>query len=261
MATKTETASAPLPSSLPPVVIVDGDKGGVGKSTTAEGFIDALLHAEGSVAVVDGDTRNPDVVRMFEGMVATKSCNLRTDDGWMDLFDFVFEHKDKAVVISMPGGIGGQMATKGAEFCASMAQLNRPLHLVWVINRQVDSINLLIEANNTIGQWLHSQSVVKNCFYGDGRKFIRWDESETRKLIEKKAGKTFELAELNERVVDKLFSSPEKVVPFRDAAVDMDKIETSIHGLTPSENMALHRWLDQTGHMFKEMRAHMGLRP
>lgn len=241
------------------IVFVHGDKGGVGKSFTCARLIDALATRNVPVAAVDGDTQNPDVARMFEGIIPVKSCNLRSADGWMDLLDFIVEHNDKTVVLSLPAGIGSQIKDQGIQFCDNMRLLKRPVHLVWVLNRLPDSINLLAEALTTVGPYLESKTAVKNLVFGDASKFGRWNESSTKRNFEADGGKTIDLLELNERVVDKLFGDANNVLPFSKCVSDISDVGRSTHSLTPSENLALIQWLKKTELSFKEVFSQIGV--
>src|SRR5260363_128286 len=77
------------------VILFHGDKGGVGKSWTCSIFLDWLVKCKLPVTLVDGDTRNPDVSRMFSDLMPTLNANLRIHDGWMDLPDLMMKYPDK----------------------------------------------------------------------------------------------------------------------------------------------------------------------
>jgi len=248
-------------TSLPgqPVILFHGDKGGVGKSWTCSVFTDWMVKRQIPTALVDGDTRNPDVSRMFGDTLPVSNANLRSHDGWMDLTDFMVAHPDKAIVVSMPAGIGGEFRKESARFSQVVEMLHRPLTMFWVINRLPDSVNLLTEATNVIGEKLHRKFVVKNLFFGDAEKFTRWDSSETRKRFEKSGGQTINLTELQERAVDKLFSDNDNIMPFSAAAVPMTDADASPHRLTPSENLELICWLQDNHKTLDELRPTLGI--
>lgn len=242
-----------------PVVLFHGDKGGVGKSTECGLFVDWADKRQIPVALVDGDTRNPDVSRMFADSMPTLQANLRIHDGWMDMTDFMMEQTDKTIVISLPAGIGDEMKRESARFIQTVTSLERPLVMFWVINRLPDSVNLLNEAMKEFEGSLAGKVVVKNLFFGASDKFSRWDSSETRKRFEKSNGITISLSELHERCVDKLFADNENIMPYSAAAVPMKEAARSPHGLTPSENMELLGWLQENHTTFDSLRAQLGL--
>lgn len=234
------------------IVFVHGDKGGVGKSFTSARLIDLARTTGIDVAVVDGDTQNPDIARMWDGILSVKSCNLRSKDGWFDITDFVFEQRNKTTIISMPAGIGPQFKDQGISFCESMKKLGVNIHLLWVLNRLPDSINLLHETLATAGHLIDKKFAVKNLVFGESAKFARWQNSETRSQFEKSGGLTLELLELDERVVDKLFGDAQNVMPFSNCTYDLTNISSTADGqrLSPSENLSLTQWLAKTAIAF-----------
>lgn len=252
------TEKSTTPTGLP-VILFHGDKGGVGKSTTCAAFTDWMVKKQLPAALVDGDTQNPDVSRMFGDSIPVSNANLRGHDGWMDLTDFMMSHSDKAIIISMPAGIGGEFRKEADRFCQVVKMLDRPLMMFWVINRLPDSVNLLNEATHAIGEHLHRKFVVKNLFFGEADKFTRWEGSETRKRFEKSGGQTICLSELQERAVDKLFSDNDNIMPFSSAVVPMTDAQSSPHGLTPSENLELICWLQDNHKTFDDLRPSLGI--
>ncbi|MFD2274823.1 hypothetical protein ACFS07_36670 [Undibacterium arcticum] len=127
-------------------------------------FTDWLVKRKVPAALVDGDTRNPDVSRMFGDSIPVINSNLRVHEGWMDLTDFMIAKPDDSIIVSLPAGIGGDFKRESARFFETCAMLNRPVNMYWVINRLPDSINLLAEAMNVVGDRLHSKIVVKKPF-------------------------------------------------------------------------------------------------
>ncbi|WP_158641791.1 hypothetical protein [Candidatus Glomeribacter gigasporarum] len=236
------------------VILFHGDKGGVGKSWTCSIFLDWLVKCKLPVTLVDGDTRNPDVSRMFSDLMPTLNANLRIHDGWMDLTDFMMKYPDKTIVVSMPAGIGTELRKEFSQFIQIIHWLERTLSMFWIINRLPDSVNLLNEAMQVMGTNLRGKVVVKNLFFGEASKFSRWDNSETKKHFEEASGITVVLTELHERTVDKLFADNENIMPFTMAAMPLHEAEKSPHGLTPSENMELIVWLQENHKTFDQLR-------
>jgi len=229
------------------VILVDGDKGGVGKSWWSCTLLDWLLEQKVSVAAVDADTRNADVHRMFKGIMPVLHANLREHTGWMDLLDFLVANPNAITVVSLPAGIGDTMKKEGGSFIKNMKMLNRNLGLMWVMNRQADSVNLLNQALGHVGSALNFKVAVKNLMYGESERFIRWDSSNTRKKFESSGGVTIDLTELHERTVDKLTGDStdqaDVIMPFSHAVMPVSDTANSIHKLTPSENLELINWI------------------
>src|SRR5260364_264751 len=133
------------------VILFHGDKGGVGKSWTCSIFLDWLVKCKLPVTLVDGDTRNADVSRMFSDLMPRLNANLRIHDGWMDLTDFMLKCRDKTVVVSMPAGIGTELRKELSQFIQITHPLERTLTMFRIINRRPDSVNLLNEAMQVMG--------------------------------------------------------------------------------------------------------------
>lgn len=245
-----------------PIILVDGDKGGVGKSVVAGSLVDWIFGKGRSVAVVDGDARNADVGRLFDDLLPVKQADLRVHDGWMDVTDFVYgQPADRTVVISMPAGIGGELKREADRFADMAKQLARPIMLLWVINRTPDSVILLREALDSIGGHLAHRVVFKNLFFGEPEKFRRWDGSETRKEFERSGGTVLGFPELHERVMDKLFADPSRMMPYSAAAVPVAQFATSQHGLTASECIELNTWLKEISVVFADATAALDILP
>lgn len=243
-----------------PIVFFHGDKGGVGKSAACNAYADWAQQNGLPIAVVDGDLTNPDVGRVFDGNIPVLQANLRSHDGWMDMTDFVFANPERIILVSMPAGVGTDLAREaGMLATVQREQPERTLVLVWLVNRTLDSIALLQQAVEALGPMLSARIVLKNLFFGTADKFRRWDDSETRKAFEKAGGVTFPFAELHERTMDKLFSNPDTIMPFSAAVVPVKKIDTSPHKLTASEMVELNTWLAENDKTFRAMTEKMGL--
>jgi hypothetical protein len=245
--TKASTSTNTLTLKPGTVILVDGDKGGVGKSWASCTVLDWLQKLGAPVAAVDADTRNADVHRMFKGTMPVLHANLRDHTGWMDLLDFLVEHPAEITVVSLPAGIGDTMKKEAPPFIQNMKMLNRDLGLMWIMNRQADSVNLLNQALTHIGSALSFKVAVKNLMYGDSERFIRWDNSQTKKKFETTGGITIDLTELHERTVDKLTGDStgqtDVIMPFSHAVMPVSDTKNSVHKLTPSENLELINWI------------------
>lgn len=243
-----------------PILFFDGDKGGVGKSSACAAFADWAHAQRLPIAIVDGDARNADVSRIFDGVVPVRLANLRTHDGWMDLTDFVFEHGDRMILVSMPAGVGAEMKEEAPRLLAMLKEAeHRTLSLVWVINRTLDSINLLNPVLELLGAHLKGKVVLKNLFFGTEDKFRRWDDSKTRERFKEAGGIDLPFHELHERTMDKLFADQENLMPFSSASVPIKQIQESPHKLTPSEAVELRTWLDANAKTFAAAAQVMGI--
>ncbi|MCD5327982.1 hypothetical protein ACFFU8_08880 [Chromobacterium piscinae] len=224
------------------IYLFHGDKGGVGKSFICQAFADYMLLAGHPLAVIDADTRNPDVIRMFDGATECQTINLRRDDGWMEVIDFIKQHADKHIAISLPAGIGEAMQKEFVDFCRflKMKLPGKPeVVMFWVINLFPDSVNLLKESLNDVGEHVSKVIVVRNTVFGDESMFFIWEESPLKAELEKKKmSMTFSMPALHLRVTSKIFADPECMMPFSKAATNADAFN-----LTPSEQFKLETWV------------------
>jgi len=227
------------------VFLFHGDKGGVGKSFACQAFVDHALAANKPIAVIDADTRNPDVQRALSGNGKTTphaSINLRRDDGWMDVIDFIKAHPDKHVAISLPAGIGESMQKEFVDFCRFL-KLKVAGHpevvMFWVINLFADSVNLLRDSLNAVGEHISKVVVIRNLVFGEEKMFFLWDESALRADLEsKQKATTISLPALHLRVTSKIFATPEDAMLFSTAM----KAPT-IFNLSASEQFKLETWV------------------
>jgi energy-coupling factor transporter ATP-binding protein EcfA2 len=240
------TANAQPDAQRTKFIVIHGDKGGVGKSTLAMAMANHLMASGQKVAIVEADTRNPDVARMYEGNVPVAKTNIRNENGWMDVMDFVMKHPGHAVILNTPAGIGESMKSDMESFGNFLQSQGTPveMELWWVMSNNHDSVNLFNEAYRAYGQNFARVRVVCNLHFGGGDKsehgpFVLWHESPLKTQIEKKQGLTLFLPGLHIRVVSKVLD-PKKVMPFQDA---VDAVVGESLALEHSERWKLQQWI------------------
>lgn len=228
-------------------IIIHGDKGGVGKSTVAQAVADFLANRKDKVAIIEADTRNPDVSRMFETTVPCTQVNLRSTNGWMDVMDFVMKHPGYTIILNTPAGIGEHMKSDMESFVSFLKdqEVSVEMELWWTMNIQHDSVNLYQEAYKNYGHFFARQLVICNLHFANGDKspqgpFMLWNESPLRTKIEKTGGKTIYFPGLHLRVVSKIFA-PGSIMPFSHA---IDAAVGEAVGLSHSERWKLQDWLN-----------------
>jgi len=224
-----------------PIYYVAGSKGGVGKSMVATALIDYLVLAGEKLLLVEADTANPDVGWTYEkekGLVY-EAINLDDTDGWMALLEKIEEHKDKIVVVNTPArnNMGG--ARSGEILAASLADLDRTLEVLWVINRQRDSIELLQEFMEYMGgARIH---VVRNLHHGTEVQFAAYNGSDLRKTIETEwRGTVVNFPMLAGRVADSL-------------NMKRMSIAKGVASLPIGNRAELQRWRREAGKVFTSL--------
>lgn len=186
------------------MIIFTGDKGGTGKSKAAQAFSDWSMVAGYPVHVVDADTRNPDVFRMFREHTKNECIDLRTENGWASLVDRCAASVDSTnVVLNVPAGIGDEDEKYGDIFMEACRDMNMPVVVFWVINRGVDSVNQL---RRMLDRKVYAGAAAQIClcnqyFAPQGEAFDIWEKSQTKTLFEEAGGRTGSFPALTARAV------------------------------------------------------------
>jgi len=256
------TTPKSVPASKVPTtrfIVIHGDKGGVGKSMVAQALVDYLITEGEKVAIIESDTQNPDVARMFDKIVPIAHSNVRSENGWMDVMDFVMKHPGHNIIMNTPAGIGEYMKADMTSFAEFLKLQDNPVEMEmwWTMNVQHDSVNLLNEAYKSYGQFFSKVRVVCNLHFANGDKtqdgpFFLWNESPLRTQLEKKNGMTIYFPGLNLRVVAKLFT-PGKMMPFSHAA---DTALGEAVDLGHSERWKLATWISDCKKLFAPAFSH-----
>lgn len=175
---------------------VSGDKGGVGKSMVSTALIDYLDANGFPVMVVDADTSNPDVSRMFmsgtESIVPCKKINLKTEASWMELMDDLIEHSDHNFVISLPAGAGEfmQQYMKDLHEFVLAHKIAVHMELWWVLNKSADCVQLVETAQKSYGKYFSKIRIVLPKYWGSETDYDLWNKSPAKKDLEALYGNT-----------------------------------------------------------------------
>lgn len=194
----------------PAMFAVGGCKGGVGKSMVALALVDDLLQRGERVLLIETDTANPDVWRMYArepGVVAeTLDLDLDLDqaEGWIDLINLCDSHPERVVVINTAARNHQGVAAHGATLNRALPELRRRLVTLWVINTQRDSLELLEDYLRSLpGTVTH---VVRNTFFGSPDTFGLYPTLAVSEDIARRGGQVLTLDRLADRVSGDLYS-------------------------------------------------------
>jgi hypothetical protein len=185
------------------IYFVGGGKGGVGKTMVAIALVDFLLNKteNNPVTLIESDDSNPDAYKAYESTpeVTKKVINLDAQTGWIKLMNSMpeWEKSGEQVVINSAARSTSAVEQNINDLLAGAMELGIDVRMVWVINRQRDSlilINTLLKTTNV------DTTIVKNLYFGEAEKFALFDKSELKKKV-----KTIEFPDLNDEVADKIY--------------------------------------------------------
>jgi CobQ/CobB/MinD/ParA nucleotide binding domain len=179
-------------------------KGGVGKSMMTSATIDYLLDKGQSVVLVESDTSNPDVSKAYESLLPTEVVNLDTRNGWVDFVNICDANPQAAIVVNTAARNNESVRMYGPTLDRSLEEMSRTLVVLWVINRQRDSLELLKEFMQTL--LTAEVHVVRNGYFGDESQFELYNESEMRQCVEGRGGKSVTFPDLADCVADDLYT-------------------------------------------------------
>lgn len=196
----------PIPSPpLPTLFAVGGCKGGVGKTMVALALMDYLLQRDRPVLLIETDTSNPDVWRIYgreEGVVA-EALDLDRAEGWIDLINLCEAHPERVAVVNTAARNNQGVAAHGATLNRALPELRRRLVTLWVINTQRDSVELLEDYLRTLpGAVTH---VICNTYFGSADRFGLYRALPASEDIARRGGQVLALDRLADRVTQDLY--------------------------------------------------------
>lgn len=185
------------------IYFVGGDKGGVGKSLCASVLINHMIDNDRKCILVDTDTSNPDVQRQYSDEVESYLTRLSEKEGWIDIANLCEKNieLETSIIINSKAAIAEEIKKNSHLINQIIQQPNIEFHLLWVINRQKDSLLLL---KNFLGNIeVTTSTVVKNLYWGTEEKFQLFDESKIKESVTH----TITLPDLADRVADEIYTN------------------------------------------------------
>jgi len=164
------------------VVIVTGDKGGVGKSTFARGLLHLYINKKLKYLAYDSDHRNAQLYRHYNSVEpGVKLLNIFTRGGADDLLIDLDSERSPLALVDLPAQSGAffEEFEKDLGVFDAVKELGYRVTMVSVLSRVKDSVNILRVLHEYCDNRV-DYVVVKNLFHGDADKFERYDSSETR---------------------------------------------------------------------------------
>jgi len=201
-------------------------------------LLDHLQAAGEKALLVESDTSNPDVWKSYKDEVKCELVNLDDADGWIRLVNLCDENRDCVVVINTAARNNEGVAAYGVTLNSTLAELNRELITLWVINRQRDSMELLKEYLETIGST--TVHVLRNGYFGDEKKFELYNGSKLKAMVEDRGGRSLLFPDLADRVSDDLY-------------IKRLAIAGAVKSLPIGNRAELLRWRGQVGKVLREI--------
>jgi hypothetical protein len=194
------------------IFFVGGCKGGVGKTFVSLALIDYLQDKNYLVNAIETDNTNPEILKIFkncpDSRVPVRQYDLTAANGWVDLVNFISTIDNDPIVINTAAGNNGSVDSYGGILEEALEDLNKKLVTLWVINRQKDSLGLLLlfmkifsNFNNT------SIYIVRNNYFGNAEQFELYNNSKLRKDFEAKGWATIDFPDVADRVADDIYSN------------------------------------------------------
>lgn len=213
----------------PPIYMVTGGKGGVGKSIVSMAVLDILGP---SAVLIESDTSNPDVAKAYAETNTTHALNLDERAAWIDLVNIADETDGPLVINGAARSVDG--LKNAAILDGALEELGRELIVLFVMSRTRDSLELLADHRDILPADVAKTWAVLNSYFGDAEKFTRYNESNQRDQIEAEAG-TLVFPDLADRVLDHLNH-------------DRLTIASAAEVMTIGNRMELQRWRQAAHH-------------
>jgi hypothetical protein len=193
------------------IFYVGGNKGGVGKTLVSLALIDYLYERYNKVDVIETDTANAEIKRIYSACpdpkITVTQIDLDMIDGWINLLNLISTSSAKyPIVINTAARNHTGVQKSGAVFRDSLAEINRKMIALWVINRQRDALFLLTQFQSIFHNIpIH---VVRNTYFGEEHKFEIFNNSELRHKLEEELGyPSLSFPDLADRVSDDIYSN------------------------------------------------------
>lgn len=180
---------------------VDGDKGGVGKSTIARFVSDLFINASAmdikkpdALYIIDADPSNADVCGEgghindeVDGLkVTAKQFPIRTSNDWIEVINMIeqevgdVEERNVVIVFSLPAA-AGLVILENPDIAVMMDYLNGTQ--VWVMGNEDSSVQALQRRYEGLPSLYQKGVVVRNLKHGFSDTFRAWNGSELKKAL------------------------------------------------------------------------------
>lgn len=152
------------------LILAHGDKGGTGKTQTAQSTAAAYRMAGRPLLLIDGDAKNPGLHRAFDGKPdEVLRINVRRPEGIDKLFE-VFLEATCDVLVDLPAGgsdmtarlVGGGTDEGSFDIETLFAEINARLTILFVLDQGRDSVVALNEELHIMPRTVTDWIIVRN---------------------------------------------------------------------------------------------------
>ncbi|WP_341531733.1 hypothetical protein WKK05_39140 (plasmid) [Nostoc sp. UHCC 0302] len=226
------------PEELRRLVMVTGDKGGVGKSTFARGLAQTYIDSAVKFVGLDADNSNPHLLRFYGQYSNIEPLDISNSD---KLDDFLDNLKELVYPKPKADGKAGEkqsliMLETPSQFLPTLKILIKEMGFLGVVNNKckmqvtivvvmstiIDCINQLLELYSFCGDNV-DYVIVKNLFYGEAEQFTFYDSSK-------------EIKEMEQQV---------KAKGHKFTSINMPKLAKKSYDYLDAKNMTFRQGLEQ----------------
>jgi len=218
------------------LILVHGDKGGVGKSVFARAMCDSYLRNGTPVNAYDSDKRNPDLSRFYGKRVPVGLLDLTSATAFDTVLD-TLAGADTRAIIDLAAGAGDalhRIISGDIRLGEALSDMSARATVVYVLSRSrpsVAGLNVALQDFKDVpADWV----VVRNNYFGEQDKFTRYAASNTRKDALARGAVELDMPELLDDLYDDLDQGS---VAFMDA--------TTADKLTFTNRRRVKSWLER----------------
>jgi len=152
------------------IVVVHGDKGGVGKSTALMWMIENhLMNNRGDFGVIEADPKITDVGQRYESLNIVEYAPLEIEnerdsmEGVGRIFEAAMKLEKDVIYVNMPASASRVLDPNAELLASSISDINASLRIVFVANNQAISKKLLENSmTNGIMKYANKTALVLN---------------------------------------------------------------------------------------------------
>lgn len=232
------------------LVMCTGDKGGTGKSVVARILLDIYRTKGINCIAYECDQSNPQLYRHYHKLApGIQTLKLSERGGADALQNDLKEHSPAVSLVDLPAGAAEyfEFLAKDVALFRNSERLGYRITMVSVLGRVKDSVVQLKRLFEYCGN-LVDYVIVKNLYWGEDRKFTRYNDSKVRQAVLEAGAVELLLPELFDDIFDLIDSND---LTFREAIED--------DAFTLSNQSRIFDWVEASEAEFMKAAPQLGL--